>query len=113
MHEISIMSSVIETCKKEAEKFNSNKVTKISLQVGEKSGAFLDSLRFAFEAISPNTIAEQAILDIEVIPFYGECTMCGLKFHSPEGYLLCQECGGFAKLISGRELNINFIEVEK
>jgi len=112
VHEISIMSGVIETCQLEALKSRAGRITRISLSVGEKAGVLIDSLRFAFEIAVLDSMAEKAVLDIEVIPFMGECTYCGLKYHSPEGSLICSRCGGFARLISGRELVINSIEVD-
>ncbi len=110
MHEVSIMMSILDTALEEAQKANAEKILNIRLLIGAKSGVVVDSLEFAFEMVTRDTIAEQAKLNIELIPFMGECTSCGRQFES-EDFLVCDKCGGFAKLISGQELNIQSIEV--
>ncbi len=111
MHEVSIMMSILDTALEEAKKANAVKITNINLLIGAKSGVVVDSLEFAFEMVTRDTIAEQAKLDIELVPFRGECLSCGEQFES-EDFLICNKCGSFGKLISGQELNIQSIEVE-
>ncbi len=111
MHEVSLMMSIIDTALKTAEQENAERINRISLQIGAKSGVVIDSLEFAFEMVSKNTIAEKATLEIESIPLRGECLNCGHQFEA-EKFLVCEKCGHFAKAISGQELNIKLIEVE-
>ncbi len=111
MHEVSLMMSIIDTALETAEQEKAGRINRIALQIGAKSGVVIDSLEFAFEMVSKNTIAEQAILEIEAIPLTGECVSCGHQFEARE-FLICEKCGNFAKAISGQELNIKSIEVE-
>lgn len=111
MHEVSLMMSIMDTALKTAEREHAKRITKIVLQIGVKSGVVADSLEFAFEMISKNTIAQQATLEIETIPLSGECLVCGHRFISQQ-FLICDKCGNFAKVLSGQELNITRIEVE-
>lgn len=110
MHEVSLMMSILDIALETADKENAKSIKKISLRVGAKSGVVVDSLEFAFDMVTKNTIAENATLEIESIPLRGECVVCGHRFDSDE-YLVCSKCGNFAKAISGQELNIKSIEV--
>ena len=111
MHEVSLMMSIMDTALKTAEQEKAKTINRIALQIGAKSGVVIDSLEFAFEMVSKNTIAEKATLEIESIPLRGECLGCGHQFEAAK-FLVCEKCGNFAKVISGQELNIKSIEVE-
>ena len=111
MHEVSVMMSIMDTVSNAAKEENAEKVTKISLLIGKKSGVMVDSLRFAFDMVAADTVAKGAELEIEEVPFRGQCQSCGHEFTS-EDFLVCDECGGFAKILSGQELSIKSIEVE-
>jgi len=105
------MLSVLESSLDIARKEEANQITKITLKIGEKSGVVVDSLRFAFESVRLNTIAEHAELEIDLIPFQGECLHCGAIFRA-ENFLICGQCGNIGKLISGQELQIQSIEID-
>lgn len=111
MHEVSLMMSIMDVALETAKKEKANKVNRISLLIGAKSGVVVDSLEFAFEMVTKNTIAEEAVLEVKTTPLKGECVSCGNIFVSDE-FLICDKCGNFAKAISGQELNIQSIEVE-
>ena len=111
MHEVSIMMSIMDIVLKTAEKEQAASVSRISLEIGAKSGVVVDALEFAFDMVTRDTIAENAKLDIELVPLRGECLACGNLFESDE-FLICDKCGNFAKVISGQELNIKSIEVK-
>lgn len=113
MHELSIMMNILETCQAEAQKAQASKIKAIRLQIGEKSGVVVDSLRFVFDAAAQNTMAEGARLEIETIPLQGHCQPCDRHFHASEGFLICDLCNGFAQLTHGQELNITSIEIEE
>ena len=111
MHEVSIMMSIMDVALKTASDEGASKIKKISLKIGKKSGVVEDSLEFAFDMVTKNTIAEEASLEIESIPLVGECLSCGNVFESEE-FLVCPKCDNFAKALSGQELTIQSIEVE-
>lgn len=111
MHEVSLMMGIMDIVLETAKKEQAKKVSKISLEVGARSGVVVDALEFAFDMVTRNTIAENADLDIELVPLKGECLVCGRLFESEE-FLVCDKCGNFARPISGQELNIKSIEVK-
>lgn len=105
------MMSIMDIALKTAKDERATRINKISLQIGEKAGIVVDSLEFAFEMVTKNTIAEKACLEIETMPLKGECLACGYQFTGGE-FLVCTKCGNFARAISGQELTIQSIEVE-
>jgi hydrogenase nickel incorporation protein HypA/HybF len=111
VHEVSIMMSIMETALDVAQKNQAEKIVTISLVIGEKSGVVVDALEFAFEAVTRETIAEGATLDIDLIPFEGECNSCGHRFKC-DRFIICEKCGSPGHMISGNELRIKSIEVE-
>lgn len=103
--------SILDLALEEASKNGAEKILRISLEVGEKSGVVIDALEFAFETVTRNTPAEGAALTIHSIPYKGECVSCGNIFESSD-FLVCNLCGNFGKIISGQELRIKSIEVD-
>lgn len=111
MHEVSVMLSILDIAIEEAQKANASKIKGVRLNIGERSGVEVEALKFAFDTVTRNSIAENAVLSIALIPFKGECLSCGNQFESTD-YMVCDKCGGFAKVISGQELQIESLEVE-
>lgn len=111
MHEVSIMMSLLDIVLKQAQKESAKKVVSVNLEIGAKSGVVLDALTFAFEVVVKNTIVEKAKLNIDLFPFRGECLSCGHQFECDD-FLICDQCGNFGKILSGKELRILSIEIE-
>ena len=105
------MLSILDIALEEAKKAEATEIKRIHLNIGDRSGVELESLKFAFEMVTKNSMAENAILSISSIPFKGECLSCGHQFESRD-FMVCDVCGGFAKVISGQELQIESLEVE-
>lgn len=111
MHEVSIIENVITIVSNKAIESDLEKVTKVSLRIGELSGVLEDSLRFAFTAVSKGTIVEDAELIIEKVEAQAHCNKCNISFKIDHFNKLCPECGEFSNnFISGYELFINTIE---
>lgn len=113
MHELGIMTSVLQAVEESAKQAGSEKVLKISLSVGVMTEAIEDALRFAFEALSEGTMCESAELEITMIPPVSICAECGNEYEHDRFHMLCPECGSsFTQLIQGKELQIDSIEVD-
>ena len=113
MHELGIMTGVMDSVETAARDAGADKVLKISLSVGIMTEAIEDALRFAFEALAPDTMSEGAELVITMIQPKSRCLECGVEYEHDRFHMLCPECGGFAtELIAGKELQIDSIEVD-
>ncbi len=113
MHELGIMTGVMDAVQKTAVDAGADKVLKVKLSVGVMTEAIEDSLRFAFEVLSEHTLCEGAELDIKMVEPRSRCLECGAEFDHDRFHMTCPECGGFAtELIAGRDLTIDSIEVD-
>lgn len=113
MHELGIMTGVLQAVEESAKQAGSEKILKISLSVGVMTEAIEDALRFAFEALSEGTMCESAELEITMIPPVSICAECGNEYEHDRFHMLCPECGSsFTQLIQGKELQIDSIEVD-
>ncbi|MFR7746605.1 MAG: hydrogenase maturation nickel metallochaperone HypA [Eggerthellaceae bacterium] len=113
MHELGIMTGVLESAEEAAKNAGADKVLKISLSVGVMTEAIEDVLRFAFDALSEGTIFEGCELEITMIQPVSICLDCGNEFEHDRFHMTCPECGSpFLQLIQGKELRIDSIEVD-
>lgn len=114
MHELGIMTGVMESVESVAREAGAERVLKVSLQVGVMTEAIEDALQFAFEALAENNdYFEGATLEVEMIQPKSICTQCGHEFTHDRFHMLCPECGSpFLQLLEGKELQISSIEVD-
>jgi hydrogenase nickel incorporation protein HypA/HybF len=113
MHEFSIMQSALNQALREARLAGAVRVHEIRLRIGVLSGVVPDALQFAFEALTPGTPAEGALLRIEDVPARFWCAPCQREFVSPNLYAECPDCGTpSGELRAGRELELSSMEVD-
>ena len=88
------------------------RVEKVNLKVGKMAAIVADSLRFCFEIAAKDGPLAGAVLQIEEIPVRARCKQCDAEWTIHEPVFQCQQCGsGQIDIISGRELNIESIEI--
>ena len=116
MHELGIMTGVLDAVQTSAKQAGADRVLRVSLSVGEMTEAIEDALRFAVEALSEQrefALCAGAELDITMVCPRSRCLECGAEYDHDRFHMLCPECGSFAtELIAGRELQIDSIEVD-
>ncbi len=113
MHEMGIALEVIRIAGQSIPpELEGAQIAKINLKVGKLAAVVADSLRFCFEVASKGTPAEGARLVIEEIPVQLRCRGCGRTWTAQEPVFVCQDCRSTeVKMISGRELDIDTIEL--
>ena len=113
MHEFSIMQGVFKLLEDIAAQNKLIKIDKVVLKIGKLRQVFPDFLRFAFETISQNTIAENAELIIEEIPIMMHCKSCNKKFKVEHNTYICPKCGATKlEILTGKEVLIASVEGE-
>jgi hydrogenase nickel incorporation protein HypA/HybF len=113
MHEVAIAQNIIEIVEAEAKRNDANKINKVKLRVGRFTCVVKEALEFAFEVVKQDTFAHDAAVEIEMVELQVECPKCGLT-KSPENEynFICVECGAPLDIVSGRELQVEYIEVD-
>ena len=104
MHELGIMTDVLDTAIRVAEEHSGKKVTKITLKVGLMSGIVETYVQSFFDVISKDTIAKGAEIVIEPDPAVFICRKCGGKtvYEKLGPDYVCEHCGSQAlRLVSG------------
>ena len=114
MHELAIAEALIEQVGTELDRAGqSGPVKRLELAVGRLSGVHCDSLRFAFELLSPGTAAEGAELSIREPSAVSRCRQCGASAEIAEIVVVCPGCGSAEIVIEeGRQLLLESIEIE-
>ncbi|MBN2542691.1 hydrogenase maturation nickel metallochaperone HypA [bacterium] len=113
MHEMSIAENIIRVAEDNIPD-GDYVVTEIKLKIGKLSGVVPEALSFSFEIITQNTPFEETVLTIESIPAVGHCEDCDNEFEIDTISFICPKCGSTkVKLVSGREMLVNSIEIEE
>lgn len=115
MHEVSIVEALIEQVEAEVARAGaSGRVTRLSLSIGRLSGVQPDSIRFAFELLSPGTIVEGAALEIDEPPAVCACAGCGARTQLEEFCFECPGCAGHdISIEGGREMLLQTIDLDE
>ena len=91
---------------------DARRVTKVALLLGEMAGVEKESLAFCWEALTRGTIAEGAALALTTVPLAGRCQDCGREGPVERYHFICPDCGGTIALLSGRELRVDYLEMD-
>jgi hydrogenase nickel incorporation protein HypA/HybF len=109
MHELSIVSSVVESV---VERTGPRRVTRVRLSIGRLSGVVVDSIRFCFDLVAEGTTLEGAVLQVEEPGGHCRCLDCATEFDVDDPIVLCPACSGAnVDVLSGRDLRIVSVEV--
>lgn len=112
MHEASLMESILTAAEKRARDLGAARIQRITVRVGALSGVSPDALDFAFEALSPGTLAESGNLTIERVPIRCACRTCRREFQPDGPFFECPDCGQpTGEIIAGREMEIVSMEI--
>ena len=87
-------------------------VARVNLRVGKLTAVVPDSLRFCFEIVVQYTPLSGAVLEIDEVQVTATCRDCGHHWTITGPAFVCPECNsGRLEIISGKELNVESIEI--
>ena len=114
MHELSIVSSVVDSVIESMEAYPGARVIEVRLRVGALSAVVEDSLQFCYEIAARETRLEGSRLVVNVVPVTVHCAACG-KDGALENLqsFRCPHCGEpTGDVRGGREMEIEAVEIE-
>ena len=115
MHELSIVSSIVESVTGSVAAYPGAQVREVRLRVGALAAVVEDSLQFCYEIAVQNTPLAGSRLVVNVLPVIAHCEPCGrdVKLASLQSFR-CPLCGQpVTELRQGRELEIDCVEIEE
>ena len=114
MHELSIVSSIVDSVTESLAAYPGARVKEVRLRVGALSAVIEDSLQFCYGIVIEGTPLEASKLVIQSVPVVGRCAKCAsdVEIASLQSFR-CPNCGEpVTDLKQGRELEIESIEIE-
>lgn len=114
MHELGIVIEVVKQVEKLAKENNVEKVTKLTLEVGEVSGVVKEYFEDAFKwFIKKSTYMKECVLDYVTIQGISYCEDCKKTYPTTQFGKECPFCRSpRTYLVSGQEVKIKDIEVQ-
>ena len=113
MHEMSIVSGILDIAEKEARAAGALVINSVEIEVGGLAGVEIPSLEFCFEVARRGTLAETADLVIHEIPGRGHCPDCDQEVAVEYFMAVCPTCGkALLEILQGRELRVRSINVD-
>ncbi len=113
MHEYALVQSLLESVLQEAQAHGAKRVLRVTIQKGHLSDESEEALRFYWDEISRQSLAEGATLHIETVIEEMRCLECGALFPAGEEMEVCPHCAG-RRLVStfGDALILKSIQLE-
>ena len=120
MHEVSVMSGIVESVLEELKKHEVLKVEEVCLTLGELTFLGEEQLQFAYEIITRDTILEGSVLVIETEETELLCSACGYQgkadylgaeYHMSMPSLICPKCRSGIKVLKGQSCRVTSIKV--
>lgn len=115
MHEMGIAEGILSSSLDAAVEADAVRITKVRVTIGVLTEVCEDALQFAWEAIRPGTLAEDATLEVTMVEASSRCADCGHEWtHDRYSGAQCPSCGGWlVRLLRGRELKIDSIDIDE
>jgi len=112
MHEMSLAENVREIIEDASRKQHFQRVKTVWLEVGKLSCVEQDAMRFCFESVMKDTIADGATLEIVETEGLGRCPQCGNEMQIATLYDACPKCGSYGlQVIAGDAMRVKELEV--
>ncbi len=113
MHESARAEAVFRTLQNELAKHEVQRVLKVTLVVGELSGADADHIIEHLQEYAKGTPLEGAAYEVVAKPVEFECAQCGERFGADTEGRGCPKCGSLRHaVVSGHEFAVESLEVE-
>jgi len=113
MHEMSLCESVLQVLEDEAQRQHFTHVKTVWLEIGNMAGVEVEAMRFCFDVVVRNSLADSATLHIIGVPAEAWCLDCAQTVTIAQRFDPCPQCGSHQlQVIRGDEMRIKELEVE-
>jgi hydrogenase nickel incorporation protein HypA/HybF len=113
MHEMSLAEGILRIIEDQSRTFSFDRVRTVFLEIGALANVEIEALRFAFEAVTRDSVADGAGLEIETLPGEGWCLECIRSVPLAAMYAACPQCGGYqVRVTGGTEMRVKELAVD-
>lgn len=104
MHEVGLCEGIVSAV---VERAGERQVTRVRIRAGVQQRVVHESLEHAFREVADGTVAEDAEVELEVVPVTLTCAACGSVQESDDAYAACPACGSVdVETAGGDELTL-------
>ncbi len=113
MHEMSLAEGVLQIIENAAKEQDFSRVRTVWLEIGQLAGVEAAAMRFCFDAVTRDSIAQDANLEIIETPGRAWCMQCSDTVQVQALYDVCPKCGGHQlQVTGGNEMRVRELDVE-
>ena len=113
MHEMSLAEGVLQIIEGAAQKQNFSRVRTVWLEIGQLAGVEAEAMKFCFDAVMRDSIAQDAELVIIELPGQAWCMACSDTVHVQALFDACPKCGSHqVQVTGGNEMRVKELDVE-
>jgi hydrogenase nickel incorporation protein HypA/HybF len=115
VHELSIVSSIVDSVTETIGAYPGARVKAVRLRVGALASVVEDSLQFCYGIATEGTALEGSALVVKILPVVARCETCrrDVELESLQSFR-CPRCSEpVSDLRQGRELEIESIEIDE
>ena len=113
MHEMSLAEGVLQLIEDSAKTENFSRVKTVWLEIGQLAGVEAEAMKFCFEAVVRDSIAQDARLEIIETPGQAWCLQCAETVQVQALYDACPKCGSHqVQVTGGNEMRVKELDVE-
>jgi hydrogenase nickel incorporation protein HypA/HybF len=112
MHEMSLAENVLQIIEEAARTDGFHRVRKVVLEIGQLAVVEAEAMRFCFDVVVRDSLADNAILEIVEVPGSGWCEHCAATVPMSDIIDACPHCGGYSQATGGKEMKLRTLEVE-
>lgn len=113
MHEMSLAEGVLQIIEESSRTQNFSRVKTVWLEIGQLAGVEVEAMKFCFEAVVRDSIAQDAQLVIVEIPGQAKCQFCAETVTVFTLFDVCPKCGKYPlQLTGGNTMRVKELAVE-
>jgi hydrogenase nickel incorporation protein HypA/HybF len=113
MHEMSLCEGVLQVLEHQARVQQFSRVKTVWLEIGDLAGVEKEAMRFSFDIVMKDSLADGARLEIIETPGKAWCLQCMKPVSIKQRYDACEDCGSYQlQVTGGNELKVKELEVE-
>ncbi|MCB1759099.1 MAG: hydrogenase maturation nickel metallochaperone HypA [Gammaproteobacteria bacterium] len=113
MHELSLCESILRVIEQSAAEQGFRRVKTVWLEIGQLSGVEPEAMRFGFDVVMRDSLADGAGLEIIELPGRAWCMQCSREVAVRQRFAECPDCGSFQlQVTGGDEMRIKELEVD-